>query len=194
MKDFSFSGFFGACAVFVVAFAMLCLSYTPVAAIAGGGIGAAETSAAHYFEIKARPVQNDTTITLDWNNVQAAVGQELYNDGQSVITIVNVTEGDNGNYNLHLEAVGDIASSGGRVVTPLSHDGSLPEGYIAATVGDNTYASKVIAERGQAALKAGDTAVIAVFADEVPADEIAANGNQVTIRLTGLQKISYERV
>ena len=192
-SEFSFSGFFGICAVLVVCFAMVILSYTPVSAIAGGGMAAAETSAAHYYDIKARPVLNETTVAVDWNNVEALTGQELYNDGQSVITVTGVEAVAGGNYALHLEAVGEIASSGGRVVTPLSHDGSLPEGYIQVTVGENTYISKAITERGQSALRAGDTAVMTIFADDVPADEIATNGNQVTVQLLGLQKITFER-
>jgi hypothetical protein len=59
-----------------------------------------------------------------------------------------------------------------------------------ATVGENTTFSSVI-ERGQAVLHAGDTAVIPVFSGEVPAEEIAANGGQVTITLVQLSEISY---
>lgn len=189
-SEFSFSGFFLTCIVLCGVLILTGLSYTPMGAIAAGGIQAAETTAAHHFDIKERPIQNDTSIVVDWNNVEALVGQELYNDGQSVITVAAVEAVEGGNYNLHIEAVGEIASSGGRLVTPLSHDGSLPEGKIKATVGETEYLSSV-AERGQAALHAGDTAVIPVFAGEVPAEEIAANGGQVTIELTNLCKISY---
>ena len=90
----------------------------------------------------------------------------------------------------YIEAVGEIASSGGHLVTPLSHDGSLPEGKILAVIGDTVTISPVI-ERGQAVLHAGDTAVIPVFPGEVPAKEIAANGGQFTITLVQMSEISY---
>ena len=188
-SEFSFSGFFLTCIVLCGVLILTGLSYTPLGAIAAGGIQAAETTAAHHFEMNSRPATSDE-ITIDWNNVAALEGQELYNDGQSVVTIVSVEAIEGGNYNLHIEAVGEIASGGGHLVTPLSHDGSLPEGKIMAVVGDSTTFSPV-AERGQAALHAGDTAVIPVFPGEVPAEEIAANGNQVTIELIYLNKINY---
>lgn len=192
-SEFSFSGFLLTCIVLCGVLILTGLSYTPLGAIAAGGIAAAETTEARHFDIKERPVQNETSITVDWSNVDALKGQELYNDGQSVITIVDVkpTEGD-ANYNLYIEAVGEIASSGGRLVTPLSHDGSLPEGKLMVTIGENKFFSPV-AERGQAVLHAGDTAVIPVFSGEVPTTEINANGNQVEIELVSLNKISYLR-
>lgn len=190
-SEFSFSGFFLTCIVLCGVLILTGLSYTPLGAVTFGGIQAAETTAAHHFEMNSRPLHNDTSIVVDWNNVAALEGQELYNDGQSVITIVGVEAVAGGNYNLHIEAVGEIASSGGRLVTPLSHDGSLPEGRIMAVVGDTIRTFSPVVERGQAALHAGDTAVIPVFPGEVPAEEIAANGNQVTIELTYLNKISY---
>ena len=189
-SEFSFSGFFLTCIVLCGVLILTGLSYTPLGAIAAGGIQAAETTAAHHFEMNSKPLSNDTSIVVDWNNVAALEGQELYNDGQSVITIVGVEAVAGGNYNLHIEAVGEIASGGGHLVTPLSHDGSLPEGKIMAVVGDSTTFSPV-AERGQAALHAGDTAVIPVFPGEVPAEEIAANGGQVSITLLHLNEISY---
>ena len=188
-SEFSFSGFFLTCIVLCGVLILTVLSYTPLGAIAAGGIQAAETTAAHHFVMNSRPATSDE-VTVDWNNVEALKGQELYNDGQSVITIVDVKAAEGGNYNLYIEAVGTIASGGGYLVTPLSHDGSLPEGKIMATVGENTTFSSVI-ERGQAALHAGDTAVIPVFPGEVPAEEIAANGGQVTITLVQLSEISY---
>ena len=188
-SEFSFSGFFLTCIVLCGVLILTGLSYTPLGAIAAGGIQAAETTAAHHFEMNSRPATSDE-ITIDWNNVAALEGQELYNDGQSVVTIVGVEAIEGGNYNLHIEAVGEIASGGGHLVTPLSHDGSLPEGKIMAVVGDSKTFSPV-AVRGQAALHAGDTAVIPVFPGEVPAEEIAANGNQVTIELIYLNKIDY---
>lgn len=188
-SDFSFSGFFLTCIVLCGVLILTGLSYTPLGAVATGGIQAAETNAAHHFEMNSRPATSEE-ITVDWNNVDALKGQELYNDGQSVITIVNVEAIEGGNYNLHIEAVGEIASGGGHLVTPLSHDGSLPEGRLMAVVGDSVTLSD-IAERGQAALHAGDTAVIPVFPGEVPAEEIAANGGQVSITLLHLNEISY---
>ncbi|MBR2008945.1 MAG: hypothetical protein IJ936_02355 [Peptococcaceae bacterium] len=188
-SEFSFSGFFLTCIVLCGVLILTGLSYTPLGAIAAGGIQAAETTAAHHFEMNSRPATSDE-ITIDWNNVAALEGQELYNDGQSVVTIVSVEAIEGGNYNLHIEAVGEIASGGGHLVTPLSHDGSLPEGKIMAVVGDSTTFSPVV-ERGQAALHAGDTAVIPVFPGEVPAEEIAANGGQVSITLLHLNEISY---
>lgn len=188
-SEFSFSGFLLTCIVLCGVLILTGLSYTPLGAIAAGGIQAAETTAAHHFEMNSRPATSDV-ITIDWNNVAALEGQELYNDGQSVVTIVGVEAIEGGNYNLHIEAVGEIASSGGHLVTPLSHDGSLPEGKIMAVVGDSTTFSPVT-ERGQAVLHAGDTAVIPVFPGKVPAEEIAANGGQVTITLMHLNEISY---
>ena len=188
-SEFSFSGFFLTCIVLCGVLILTGLSYTPLGAIAAGGIQAAETTAAHHFEMNSRPATSDE-ITIDWNNVAALEGQELYNDGQSVVTIVSVEAIEGGNYNLHIEAVGEIASGGGHLVTPLSHDGSLPEGKIMAVVGDSKTFSPV-AVRGQAALHAGDTAVIPVFPGKVPAEEIAANGGQVSITLLHLNEISY---
>ena len=188
-SEFSFSGFLLTCIVLCGVLILTGLSYTPLGAIAAGGIQAAETTAAHHFEMNSRPATSDE-ITIDWNNVAALEGQELYNDGQSVVTIVGVEAIEGGNYNLHIEAVGEIASGGGHLVTPLSHDGSLPEGKIMAVVGDSKTFSPV-AVRGQAALHAGDTAVIPVFPGEVPAEEIAANGGQVSITLLHLNEISY---
>ena len=188
-SEFSFSGFFLTCIVLCGVLILTGLSYTPLGAVTFGGIQAAETTAAHHFEMNSRPATSDE-ITVDWNNVVALEGQVLFNDGQSTVTIVGVEAVAGGNYNLHIEAVGEIANGGGHLVTPLSHDGSLPEGQIMAVVGESTTFSPVV-ERGQAVLHAGDTAVIPVFPGEVPAEEIAANGGQVTITLVHLNEISY---
>ena len=188
-SEFSFSGFFLTCIVLCGVLILTGLSYTPLGAVTFGGIQAAETTAAHHFEMNSRPATSDE-ITVDWNNVAALEGQVLFNDGQSTVTIVGVEAVAGGNYNLHIEAVGEIANGGGHLVTPLSHDGSLPEGQIMAVVGESTTFSPVV-ERGQAVLHAGDTAVIPVFPGEVPAEEIAANGGQVTITLVHLNEISY---
>ena len=188
-SEFSFSGFFLTCIVLCGVLILTGLSYTPLGAVTFGGIQAAETTAAHHFEMNSRPATSDE-ITVDWNNVAALEGQVLFNDGQSTVTIVGVEAVAGGNYNLHIEAVGEIANDGGHLVTPLSHDGSLPEGQIMAVVGESTTFSPVV-ERGQAVLHAGDTAVIPVFPGEVPAEEIAANGGQVTITLVHLNEISY---
>ncbi len=188
-SEFSFSGFLLTCIVLCGVLILTGLSYTPLGAVTFGGIQAAETTAAHHFEMNSRPATSDE-ITVDWNNVEALEGQELYNDGQSVVTIVGVEAVAGGNYNLQIEAVGEIASGGGHLVTPLSHDGSLPEGQIMAVVGESTTFSPVV-ERGQAVLHAGDTAVIPVFPGEVPSEEIAANGGQITITLMHLNEISY---
>ena len=188
-SEFSFSGFFLTCIVLCGVLILTGLSYTPLGAVTFGGIQAAETTAAHHFEMNSRPATSDE-IVVDWNNVEALEGQVLFNDGQSTVTIVGVEAVAGGNYNLHIEAVGEIANGGGHLVTPLSHDGSLPEGQIMAVVGESTTFSPVV-ERGQAVLHAGDTAVIPVFPGEVPAEEIAANGGQVTITLVHLNEISY---
>ncbi len=188
-SEFSFSGFLLTCIVLCGVLILTGLSYTPLGAVTFGGIQAAETTAAHHFEMNSRPATSDE-ITVDWNNVEALKGQVLFNDGQSTVTIVGVEAVAGGNYNLHIEAVGEIANGGGHLVTPLSHDGSLPEGQIMAVVGESRTFSPVV-ERGQAVLHAGDTAVIPVFPGDVPAEEIAANGGQVTITLVHLNEISY---
>ena len=188
-SEFSFSGFLLTCIVLCGVLILTGLSYTPLGAITAGGIQAAETTAAHHFVMNSRPTTSDE-VTVDWNNVNALKGQELYTDGHCTVTIVDVKAAEGGNYNLYIEAVGEIASSGGHLVTPLSHDGSLPEGKILAVIGDKVTISPVI-ERGQSVLHAGDTAVIPVFPGEVPAAEIAANGGQFTITLVQMSEISY---
>ena len=188
-SEFSVSGFLLTCIVLCGILIMTGLSYTPMGAINAGGIAAAETTAANHFEIKTRPIKNETAVTVDWNNMASLKGQALYDDGQSTITVTDVVA-ENGNYNLHLEAVGEIASSGGRLVTPVSHDGSMMEGKLMVVVGDQVFIS-TLTEANPSVLHAGDTAVVPVFADEVPAEEIAANDGQVTVQLIQLHKINF---
>ncbi len=191
-SEFSFSGFFLTCIVLCGVLILTGLSYTPIGAINAGGIAAAETTAAHHFDIKTRPIENDHVVTVDWNDVTSIKGYALYDDGQSSITVTDVVAAEGGNYFLHLEAVGEIASSGGRLVTPVSHDGSMPEGKLKVLVGDQVFIS-TLTEANASVLHAGDTAVVPVFTDEVPTEEIAANGSQVTIQLVQLHKINYLR-
>ena len=67
-SEFSFSGFFLTCIVLCGVLILTGLSYTPLGAIAAGGIQAAETTAAHHFVMNSRPATSDE-VTVDWNNV-----------------------------------------------------------------------------------------------------------------------------
>jgi hypothetical protein len=169
------------------------------------------------YRISEYPVRDSDYVVIDWDNVEAVIGQEIYNDGQCVIYISEIVDDQNGGYDIFFKTKGDFGYWKGRIVTPLSHMGiqerwedillqgvyqNWPnDAVLQVNIGDNTYLSEKWCSRAQSIDKNGDEVGYPMFALEyyeygkmILTDEIRQNNNKVSIRLIGLKEIIYERV
>ena len=191
------------------------LSYSDYAYVMREGIVYAEQS--ENYRISEYPVRDSDYVVIDWDNVEAVIGQEIYNDGQCVIYISEIVDDQNGGYDIFFKTKGDFGYWKGRIVTPLSHMGiqerwedillqgvyqNWPnDAVLQVIIGDNTYLSEKWCSRAQSIDKNGDEVGYPMFALEyyeygkmILTDEIRQNNNKVSIRLIGLKEIIYERV
>lgn len=147
------------------------------------------------------PFNETVEFVLDWDDLNSYVGKEIYQDAFSSITILSFHDDLNGGYKIYLDAKGFYNDRSGQLVTMLSRDDVVQDGFLLTTVGSNSYRSKTIYARGQSIYPNGDCIGYSIFPLEcyeegklVVTDQIKANHGQITIRLDGLKKIIWRRV
>ena len=204
-----------AVAVCILIGALTLLSCSEYAEIRRGGIAYIETVCFEKYKFTEYAARDSDVVVIDWNDVQAAVGQELYDDGACVIYISAIEEDQNGGYDIFFKTRGEFGYKSGRLVTPLSHIDDQNEeivlqdihknwtndAVLQVTIGDKTYLSEKWHTRVKSFDKDGDEMGYPMFALEyyeygkmILTDEIRQNNNKVSIRLIGLKEIIYERV
>lgn len=203
---------FCALLVVVLIIAATALSLSDYARIQRSGIFLMEQSDA--YTVTENDVDTVVEFTLDWSNIEASVGQKIYEDGPYTITIHELQDDENGGYLIYLDARGEYNYNGGRLLTPfprVNADGTKRQtlpighadgcGYLETIVGEHTYISEVIYVGAQSVYPDGDCVGYSIFPLEcymhgelLPAEEIAENGGLVTVRLCGLKEVIWERV
>ena len=204
-----------AVAVCILIGALTLLSCSEYAEIRRGGIAYIETVCFEKYKFTEYAARDSDVVVIDWNDVQAAVGQELYDDGACVIYISAIEEDQNGGYDIFFKTRGEFGYKSGRLVTPLSHIDDQNEeivlqdihknwtndAVLQVTIGDKTYLSEKWHTRVKSFDKDGDEMGYPMFSidcydhgEMILADEIRQNNNKVSIRLIGLKEIIYERV
>lgn len=205
-----------ALAVVLLIFGLTVLSYSEYANITRGGIYYVENVVYEKYRFSENVAPDSDAIVIDWENVAASIGTELYNDGECIIYISAIRDDLNGGYDIFFKTKGKFGYDSGRMVTPMSHRDGLnkygdimrnniyndwpQEAILQVTIGDKTYLSKKWCARAQAFDKDGDEIGYPMFAIEhyengemMLTDEIRANGNEVQIRLIGLREYEYYR-
>ena len=204
-----------AVAVCILIGALTLLSCSEYAEIRRGGIAYIETVCFEKYKFTEYAAKDSDVVVIDWNDVQAAVGQELYNDGACVIYISAIEEDQNGGYDIFFKTRGEFGYKSGRLVTPLSHIDDQNEeimlqdihknwtndAVLQVTIGDKTYLSEKWHTRVKSFDKDGDEMGYPMFSidcydhgEMILADEIRRNDNKVSIRLIGLRELTYERI
>lgn len=204
-----------AVAVCILIGALTLLSCSEYAEIRRGGIAYIETVCFEKYKFTEYAAKDSDVVVIDWNDVQAAVGQELYNDGACVIYISVIEEDQNGGYDIFFKTRGEFGYKSGRLVTPLSHIDDQNEeivlqdihknwtndAVLQVTIGDKTYLSEKWHTRVKSFDKDGDEMGYPMFSidcydhgEMILADEIRRNDNKVSIRLIGLRELTYERI
>lgn len=204
-----------AVAVCILIGGLTLLSCSEYAEIRRGGIAYIETVCFEKYKFTEYVARDSDVVVIDWNDVQAAVGQELYDDGACVIYISAIEEDQNGGYDIFFKTRGEFGYKSGRLVTPLSHIDDQNEeivlqdihknwtndAVLQVTIGDKTYLSEKWHTRVKSFDKDGDEMGYPMFSidcydhgEMILADEIRRNDNKVSIRLIGLRELTYERI
>jgi len=197
-------------------FGLTMLSYSEYAHIMRNGLSYVEHFASEDYRFTEHAVSDSDYVTINWDDVQSAVGKELYRDGDCVIYISDIQDDRNGGYRIFFTAEGAYGYQSGRLVTPLSHKDTLEkdgatilsnihqnwpnDAVLQVVIGDKTYSNAQWCARAQTMEPGIDEIGYSMFANEyyergemVLTDEIRENGNQVRIRLIGLREVEYHR-
>lgn len=145
-------------------------------------------------------LEEPVVFTMDWNDMMASVGQEIYNDGQCSIRIFDLVDDENGGYTIFFAADGAYDWEQGSLVTLLSREPEQSDGYIRTSVGDDTYETTHWYVRGQSCNPEGDEFGYSLFPTEcywrgqLPVvQQIMEQGGLITVELVGLQKLTWNR-
>lgn len=141
------------------------------------------------------------SFELDWENIYDYVGTVIYNDSSGCrICISNIIDDGNGGYKIAFEAQGRYDYSKAQLVTILAHDFNYDDGIFVSTVGENRYTAQNWYVGAKSVEKFGDIFGYSIFPKEcyemgelIITDLINKEDNKVTIELSGLQKIQWER-
>lgn len=200
----------------LVIFFLTVLSYSEYANIMRSGLYYVEHFASDKYRITEYFTSDSDYVTIDWNDVQSAVGKELYRNGDCVIYISAIQDDQNGGYRIFFTAEGDYGYRSGRLVTPLSHkDTTETDGEVAldnihqnwpndavlhVKIGNHIYVNKQWCGRAQSIEPGFDEIGYSMFSIEhyergelQLTEEIRKNGNEVQVRLTDLKEITYRR-
>ena len=195
---------------------LMVLSYSDYANIMRNGLFYVEHFATDKYRITEYATKDSDYVTIDWDDVQSAVGKELYRDGDCVIYISDIQDDHNGGYKIFFTAEGDYGYQSGRLVTPLSHENTINkkedivlgnihqnwpnDATLQVKIGDQIYSNQQWYGRAQSLEGGIDEIGYYMFASEyydrgemILTDEIRTNDNQVQIRLVGLREVVYDR-
>ena len=195
---------------------MTVLSYSEYANIMRHGLYYVECISYDNYRFTEHATKDSNYVTIDWNDVQSAVGKELYRDGDCVIFISEIQDDHNGGYRIFFTAEGEYGYQSGRLVTPVSHKATLEkdnevilsnihqnwpnDAMLQVAIGDKTYTNKQWCGRAQSMERGIDEIGYYMFSNEyyergemILTDDIQENDNQIRIRLVGLREVEYQR-
>ncbi len=154
----------------------------------------------HYI-MNHTQIGDSLEIELDWNNIRPSIGKKIYDDGECTIVIDDFQDDLNGGYKVFFRAQGSFNYQGGHLVTTLSRDSAIPDGFLQAKIGnDITINNAKFYMRGQQSDSQGDTFAYSIFpltcyeyGSLIVDEQIKHNQNKVYIQLIGLQKFEWTR-
>ncbi len=147
-----------------------------------------------------QPFEGEVVFEFDWDDPESNIGKEIFDDGQCSISIAEVQDDKNGGFDIYFRAHGYFNGFNGRLITACSHaDGELfHSGKLTVLLGDNVYINDGLYGMGILARNDGDDFIFHAFPLEcyeqgelIVADQIKANGNVVTMKLTDLYEVTW---
>lgn len=182
----------------IIISAVLC-SYSNFAAVQKGGMQFIVHS--EQYQITERPFREPVSFTLDWNNIEASIGKEIFRDDDCVISIQTIQDDNNGGYKIFFDARGSYHQDGARLITLLSHEQENADGYLRTTVGNYQYETKQCYTKAPICYLDGDTFAYSVFPLEcylhgqlLTTEQIRNNNHTVEIELVGLKEVVWTRI
>lgn len=154
----------------------------------------------HYM-MNQRQIGDSLEVELDWSNVSDSIGEKIYDDGECSIVIDAFQDDLNGGYMIFFRAQGSFNYQGGSLVTALSRDAEIPDGFLQVKIGnDITVNNAQFYMRGKEFHSQGDDFAYSIFplvyyeyGSLIVDEQIKRNQNKVRIQLGGLQKFEWIR-